>query len=190
MGEKGQLIAIEPIPAFAEVWKKNMKRFSADTVQLLNIALGNEAQENVKMSIPMVNGVVRHGLTKVSETKSKYETYLEFEVPMKIGDSLFEGEKYKKIDFIKCDVEGYEQYVVPSLNNTLVKYKPTIQIELSGVENKQNVTDYLVGLGYEIFKLQNNLLSPVEIKDIFNFGGDFYFIHKDKLEEKKHLINN
>lgn len=190
MGNKGKLIAVEPIPVFAEVWRKNLRRFNKRNIHLYNCALGDEPKDGVRMTIPVVNGVVRHGLTKVvDEEESKSgDSYLDFEVPMKVGDDLMREQEIKSLDYIKCDVEGYEQYVIPSLDQTISKYKPLLQIELSGKENRQNVVDYLVKKGYQLFILKDRKLNSIQTNNIFNFDQDFYFIHEDKLEANKHLI--
>lgn len=189
-GKEGKLMAVEPIPLFAEVWKKNMRSLKKNNSTLFNCALGSEEQEKVKMSIPIVDGIVRHGLTKVVEEGDDNESIMSFEVPMKIGDKLVESENISQLNYIKCDVEGYEQFVIPSLNETIEKYQPLLQIELSGKENRQNVVDYLVNLSYDIFILKDNFLIPIQKNDIFNFNQDFYFVHQDKIEGRKNLIRN
>ena len=189
-GKEGRLMAVEPIPLFAEVWKKNMRSLKKNNTKLFNCALGNEEQEKVKMSIPIVNGVVRHGLTKVVEEGDSNEAIVSFEVPMKIGDKLVETENITQLNYIKCDVEGYEQYVIPSLEKTIITHKPLLQIELSGEENRQNVVDYLVNLSYDIFILKDNFLHPIQKNDIFNFNQDFYFVHQDNIEDRKNLVRN
>ncbi|MEX1002986.1 MAG: FkbM family methyltransferase [Crocinitomicaceae bacterium] len=189
IGQQGKLIAVEPIPLFAEIWKKNMKKWMGDPIQLHNCALGATPQDQVKMSIPIVDGVVRHGLTAVDDnSKNNHEAMLSFEVPMKRGDDLIQAEKLDHLDFIKCDVEGYEQYVLPSLNQTIEQFKPLLQIELGGNENRENVVDYLLKKRYNIFILKEELLIPIQKNDIFSVNQDFYFIHSDKMAENQHLI--
>ena len=186
---KGQLIAVEPIPLFADIWKSNMRKWSNKVqLNLFNIALGEAESDNVKMSIPIVNGVVRHGLTKVDENNVD-QAALSFEVPMKIGDNILEGLALEKLNFIKCDVEGYEQFVMPSLIFSIEKFSPVIQIELNGKENKQNVTNFLTEKDYHIHVLQQNKLKEVPIEEIHIFNQDFYFIHASKLSEYKTILN-
>lgn len=186
---KGKLLSVEPIPLFADIWKTNMKKWSDKDVQLFNCALGNEAKDEVTMSIPVVDGVIRHGLTKVSDDSGgESAEELSFKVPMKVGDKLFEDQLTDRLDYVKCDVEGYEQYVMPSLNQTIDKYLPMIQIELSGEENRTNVVNYLLDKGYEMFILNINALKPIQKNDIFTVDQDFYFIHSTKLDEKSDLI--
>jgi len=198
-GKKGKLIAVEPIPLFAEVWKKNMRSLKGYDYTLVNCALGNEPKEKVKMSIPIVDGIVRHGLTKVVDTSTTLSTSendsnstvaLSFEVPMKNGDSLMQELKIDRLDFIKCDVEGFEQYVIPSLSTTIQQQLPILQIELSGNENRSAVADFLVNLSYDIFILKDDLLNSIQKNDIFSINQDFYFIHQTKIEQSKYLIKH
>jgi hypothetical protein len=93
---------------------------------------------------------------------------------MRIPDELFAP--IEKIDFIKCDVEGYEIFLFPHLINTLKKHHPIIQIEISGEDNRQKMFDILMPLGYQIFKLNNENLVEISAGEAMKYeGGDFYF---------------
>jgi len=189
IGKKGHLFAVEPIPLFADIWTRNMRKYNNQPTKLFNCALGNEEKDEVVMSIPIVNGVVRHGLTKVDgQGDEKWGRLMEFKVPMHIGDSILEKENITKLHYIKCDVEGYEQFVIPSLEKTIVAHKPLIQIELNGKENRQNVTDFLLSFKYDIYILQNEKLMNIETDEIHNYNQDFYFINRINIERYNHLI--
>lgn len=188
VGKKGKVLAVEPIPLFADIWKKNMRSLKKYDYQLFNCALGTEAKENVKMSIPIVNGVVRHGLTKVDESNEVDEKAMSFDVPMYNGDELIQSQKLNQLNFIKCDVEGFEQYVIPSLKSTITTFLPVLQIELGGEENKSAVVDFLTQLDYQIFILKEEKLNEIQITEIQKFNQDFYFIRSEKLQDYRHLI--
>ncbi|MGV6861279.1 MAG: FkbM family methyltransferase [Putridiphycobacter sp.] len=191
VGTSGKLLAVEPIPIFADIWKKNLKASKKPHIKLFNCALGSEEQEKVKMSIPIVNGVVRHGLTNVEgQGESHWESLLDFEVPMFIGDTLLEKEALAKLNYIKCDVEGYEQYVMPSLKATIEKFKPVIQIELNGKENRQNVVDFLVSFKYDVYILNQDKLQLIENNAVHDFNQDFYFINRSKVSNYAGFIEN
>ncbi|UKN02787.1 FkbM family methyltransferase [Paracrocinitomix mangrovi] len=188
-GKSGKVLAVEPIPLFAEIWQTNMKAVRHHGVQLHNCALGSEAKPQVKMSIPIVDGVVRHGLTKVAgEEGIQGASYMDYSVPMRVGDELISSTNIEKLDYIKCDVEGYEQFVMPSLDKTIDLYKPFIQIELSGDENRKNVVDFLLKKSYQMFILKGDFLNPIQKNDIFSVDQDFYFIHPDHMNKREHLI--
>lgn len=186
LNNNGRLIAVEPIPLFAKVWQSNLNKFLSSKITLHNCALGNENLSSVKMSIPIVNGVVRHGLTKVNSDFTENE--ISFEIPMKIGDEVISKDNIKTINYIKCDVEGYEQFVIPSLTKNINAFKPIIQIELNGEENRNNVANFLVDINYSIYILVFNKLKEISLKEIHTFNQDFYFIHPDKMDEYSHLI--
>lgn len=180
----GKLLAVEPIPLFAQVWKSNVGE--SNQIKLENAALGAEPQE-VKMGIPIVDGVVRHGLTSVIDENNDHTNTKEFDVTMKVGDEVVQNWSSERVDFIKCDVEGYEQYVIPHLKQTIEKHYPLFQIELGGKENKENVINFLTGLGYQTFILNEKLIE-VDLKEIHNISNDFYFVHESKKERYSKLI--
>lgn len=191
VGPTGQVHGVEPIPLFAEVWKKNMSRLKHLNYKLNQCALGTEEKQAVTMSIPIVNGVVRHGLTKVVEgNQDTHQSAMSFEVPMVNGDKLISEAGITRLAMIKCDVEGFEQYVIPSLDQTIKRNLPLLQIELSGDENRQKVCTYLVNLTYRIFILKQQHLVSIEINDIFTVNQDFYFIHESRLNDYKNLVNS
>ena len=81
VGENGKVIAIEPIPLFAEVFKRNTK--NRNNIQLFVVALGSE-NKTVTMGIPVVNGLIRHGLSQIIDEhiESRHTKKLEYEVSM------------------------------------------------------------------------------------------------------------
>jgi FkbM family methyltransferase len=174
-GLDGKVFAVEPIPVFAEIWKKNLKRSGYKTPELFVCALGGE-EKNVKMGVPQRDGVVHHGMTKIVGTAN--EKYIRFfDVQMQIPNKLFS--EIENIDFIKCDVEGYESEVFSNMNELIEKHKPLVQSELSGQENRKKVIDLFEKHGYKKFHLKNNKLTEIQETDIYNINSDFYFINKN-----------
>ena len=172
-GPSGHVYAVEPVALFASIFKKNTKRFGIDNITLYQTALGS-SNGNVTMGTPIINGVLRHGLTSVvsAEEAKGMHTY---EVPLKVPDELFNS--LTRLDFMKCDVEGYEVYLFPQFIKTLTKFKPTIQVEISTVENRKQLFDLLLPLGYKIAKLRNNHLTELTPELALNDEvGDFYFV--------------
>ena len=170
----GKLIAVEPIPLFAEIWSSNTKHLSCKK-ELLQYALGDE-NKRVSMSIPIRNGVVRHGLTKIDdENSSMGETAMCFEVELKKSESVFGA--LETLHFIKIDVEGYEYPILKSMQSVLEKHLPFVQAELSGKENRENAYALFRSLGYESFKLFNEKLHAISEKELPSLAQDVYFVH-------------
>lgn len=183
----GKLYAVEPIPLFVDVWKTNIDHRSPN-ITLFNLALGSENKE-VTMSIPTKNGVIRHGLTKIDEQEQEdegIEKAYTYSVQMKRSEEVFQS--IDKIDFIKIDVEGYEQFVLSSMENILSEKLPIIQAELGGDENRKNSYALLKSMGYELYFLKDQSLTKLSEKNFYSLSQDIYFIHPDKKKKIEHLF--
>jgi len=124
-GVTGKVLAIEPVPLFANVFKRNAHKFALKNITLHQTALGAE-NKKIEMGTPVIDGVFRHGLTHVLSAENDNTELETFEAEMKIPDELFAN--ITQLDFIKCDVEGYEIYLFPHLLNTIKKFNPLIPI--------------------------------------------------------------
>ncbi len=171
VGNKGKVLSVEPIPMFAEIWKKNVRKSKIKNLKLYNCALGGE-NKIVQMGIPEIDGVLHHGMTKIiSEKQEKYIKY--YDVEMKIPDEIFKD--IERLDFIKCDVEGYESEVFSNMIEIIKKHKPIIQSELGGNENRLKVISILTELGYKPSILRNNKLEEISNDNYLIVSQDFYF---------------
>lgn len=170
----GKLIAVEPVPLFASLWKKNMKSVKGCRVELINAALG-EKEGRITMGVPVVNGVVHHGMTKVIDQKDG-NLHSSFEAEMVVPDKVFAD--LERLDFVKCDVEGYENLVFSNMQETLKKHQPLIQSELGGSENRKKVISLLESIGYTTCTLTNGQLIQADEKVKEEYCSDFYFTRK------------
>jgi FkbM family methyltransferase len=171
-GKNGHVYAVEPVPLFAGVFLKNCKRFALNNITLYQVALGSE-EKQVTLQTPVLDGVFRHGLTKVVEQAEEKTNQQSYTANMVVPDILFEP--LQKIDFLKCDVEGYEVHLFPQLLKTLQRCKPTIQIEISSPENREIIYNLLQPLGYNWYGLKQEKLIPLTREEAVNYElGDFY----------------
>ncbi len=176
VGDEGRVIAIEPVPLYTKIirWTCSARK----NITLYPYALGTE-NKKVHMVTPDHFGYLRTGLPRVFDEKnnralSEYE--FAFEAEMKNAIELFEG--FEKIDYLKCDIEGYEIVVIPEILPVLKKFKPTIQIETGG-DNRRVIESILHDAGFEKYYLSGHALvrsSPGEPEP----DGDLVFIHKEK----------
>jgi len=172
-GDTGKVLAIEPVPLFANVFKRNAHKFALKNITLHQTALGAE-NKNIEMGTPVIDGVFRHGLTHVLSAENDNTALETFEAEMKIPDELFAN--ITQLDFIKCDVEGYEIYLFPHLVNTIKKFNPLIQIEISTSENRNIIYELLEPIGYSVFGLKNNELVKLSASQCLTYtSGDLYF---------------
>lgn len=172
VGKTGKVYAVEPIPLFGEIWKKNVQPHKHPQVELLPYALG-DSEQTVRMGIPCVNGRLHHGMTKI--TDSAPDSYVHyFDVTMQNPDVLFAH--LQELHFIKCDVEGYESIVFSNMKQILSKFRPLVQTELSGIENRKKVIDLFLKLGYTCSVLHGCKLVGISQQEAEQSSSDIYFL--------------
>ena len=177
VGAAGKVMAVEPVPLFQEIWRDNVKASGLSNLTMWPYALGGQ-NTRIRMGTPERNGLLHHGMTKIMSSAQDNYTRT-YEVEMKIPDELFIN--LNRLDFVKCDVEGYEYEVFRNMQETLRKFKPLIQTELNGTENRQQVKDLLTAIGYETYiLLPNQTLLPCNNVLLKDHGGDFYFKFNSK----------
>ena len=164
VGEGGRVYAVEPVPVIFSVLKRNVGK--RRNVELLNYALGEECR-TIEMANDSVAsaGYFGTGRNFVSEGELSKDA-VRFTAQMKRGSELFGG--MEKIDFIKCDIEGYERVVLPELRPLIEKFHPTVLVETDG-ESRQQIIRMFIELGYSAYMLVGGkevTLDPESDKDI------------------------
>ncbi len=171
-GKSGRVYSVEPVPMFANVFLKNTKSFALNNITLYQVALGAEEKE-ITLETPVLDGVFRHGLTKVVDQASNAGG-LSYAAKMVVADELFKN--LNKLDFLKCDVEGYEVHLFPQMKETIQKFKPLIQIEISEEENRRKMLDLFTSWNYSPYRLKDEQLVKISLNEALSYNeGDFYF---------------
>ena len=170
VGKSGQVICIEPVPPYYQILQWALEKRS--NVILYPYALG---LEDKAATIVLPEGFFRTGLANIqtAETGGKESTV--FYIQMRKGSSILKD--ISKIDYIKCDIEGYEEFVLPELKEIFAIHKPLLQIETWG-SHKQVVFKLMEELGYIQYSVYKN-------KIVRNFNdniepGDYLFVHSSK----------
>lgn len=179
-GRGGKVLSVEPVTLFRKVLERNIKRYRlGEIVTVLPFALGKENNARIQMGVPSGSKHFRHGLTRVVEGNTDATNDFIFEETMMRPDSLF-GD-LDRIDYIKCDVEGYEIHILPEMISVLQKHQPLIQIETDG-ENREKIIDLLNSLGYTPHYVQKGKIHRYTGNESFH-TGDLLFIgskHQDR----------
>ena len=171
----GALVAIEPVKPFYEILTQVLRPYKQATCY--NYALGFE-EKTITMSVPNEYGYLRTGVSHVTGPgESAGENYT-FEARMVRGSELLRP--LSKIDYIKCDVEGYEGHVLPELKEILKTHTPMVQVETIG-ESREIIINLMIELGYHLFYVENNKLVKQDGQSETPIG-DILFIHERKEE--------
>lgn len=150
VGATGEVYAVEPVPVIFSVLKRNVG--GRKNVTLLNYALGSE-ERTVEMANDSVAaaGYFGTGRNFVSDGELSGDA-IRFSAQMVRGSRLFAD--LKRIDFIKCDIEGYERVVIPELQPLIERHHPTVLIETDG-ETRQEIIKMFSQMGYRAYMLDN-----------------------------------
>ena len=120
-------------------------------IALLNYALGSE-ERTIEMANDSVAaaGYFGTGRNFVSNGELSGDA-IRFSAQMVRGSRLFAD--LKRIDFIKCDIEGYERVVIPELQPLIERHHPTVLIETDG-ETRQEIIKMFTQMGYRAYMLE------------------------------------
>ena len=128
--EFDNVVCFEPNPIFTKCWHKNIG--SKTNAVLHEVGLSNKTH-NVSY--------------KKSSTQQLSRNDVEGDIKLHTLDSY----KLKDVDFIKIDVDGYEDRVLEGAVETITRNKPVINIEMKTAKRKQICVEsakILHGLGY------------------------------------------
>ncbi|MEJ6588844.1 MAG: FkbM family methyltransferase [Crocinitomicaceae bacterium] len=171
LASNGKVICIEPLPQYFDVLHYFLGAKS--NVEIHNVALGKETGI-VTMVLPMQDGMIRTGLphiTNNSKSSSDRTQNVNIINPL----SLIKEEQ--ALDYIKCDVEGYEWIIFQELQPAIKKHLPIIQIEIAE-ENLNSFRTFFDELGYMQYGIAKDQF--IKEKDTQTEQGDFLFVHESK----------
>ena len=179
-GPSGKVYAVEPVRPILNVLRRNLRKYR--NVEILNYALG-DAEKTIRMGNSSVgeNGYFGTGQNFVMDRPTDGLPVVEFEAEMRRGSVLFAD--LPKIDFIKCDIEGYEGVVIPELRPLIERHLPTVLIETGG-DTRTAIADFFESRGYRGFTLCDGRMKPLAPEDT----KDIIFIHGSKIEPYQTLI--
>jgi len=156
-GASGHVYAVEPVTPILGVLRRNLRR--CRNVEILPYALGAEERE-----IEMCNDTARcqgyfgTGRNFVGGSRETGADADRFPAQMRRGSRLFGN--LERLDFIKCDIEGYELVVMREMRPLLERFHPTVLIE-SGGENRPQIVGMFASMGYRGFTLDCGHEAPL-----------------------------
>jgi FkbM family methyltransferase len=155
-GNHGEVHAFEPVPSTFNLLTENIQRFPAHkNVYLNRVALGDKHQ---RTTILLPRG--DHGQASLAEHsdgswKHADDEIASIEIEMMRLDQY--AEHLRRVDFVKCDVEGAELLVLRGAESTLRRCRPKICLEIDNRWLQSfgwttiDVLSYLREIGYSYF---------------------------------------
>jgi FkbM family methyltransferase len=175
----GHLYCVEPVAPFRNQLQK--LTLGKPNISILPYALGEENDKKVTLGIPtefQKLGYLRHGTTTLLHGGNKADGTYSFEAMMKKGSEVFAD--LPRLDYVKCDIEGYEAVVLPEMKNVLQKHQPLVQLETWG-EQLMVMYRFFKDLQFHAYYLQNGKLQPLENKEQSRWAeSDILFVPESR----------
>ena len=144
VGPLGRVIAFEPVPYLAETIVKTARVNRHSWVEVQQLAL-SAADGTTEFSVERANsGGSRLGRLDGDFSHITVRT-------ARLDTLLASRPEIERIDFVKIDVEGFEEAVLQGARASLARFRPGLLFE-SGLESPQqrkSIHDLLTGLDYE-----------------------------------------
>lgn len=178
VGSHGQVFCFEPIDSAYKELEENIRlNFEAGRVVAAKIAVGDQDM-NTTMHFESNLGSAFASFSPSSTSKTLYTE----SVVMRRLDSLVREYDIKRVDFVKCDVEGAESKVIKGAEVFLRDHRPFVMMEVNPTSSK-DIFPLMAGYNYTPFCLKRGVSSPTLIeKDINAIDDfDFLFVPQEKL---------
>lgn len=177
-----RVCAFEPIPRTYEVLRQNMLLNAAANVEAYNMGFSNKSETLEFYFYPEGSGnassVNLSGRDDVERIRC---------VVSRLDD--FVSQHRLKVDFIKCDVEGAELFVLQGALETVGRDRPIIFAEMlrkwaaKFSYHPNEIVQLLGAAGYRCFSVAGSRLRELLHMTESTVETNFFFLHKEKHAE-------
>jgi FkbM family methyltransferase len=176
---QARILAFEPIPATHSYLRKNLELNQIPNVQPGNFGFSDRAGELTFYYYPEGSG----NASAADLTGTGAAQKLTCRVRT-LDD--FIAETGERVDFIKCDVEGAELFVLQGGAATLQRHKPIVFAEMLrkwaakfGYHPNQ-IIEFMARLGYQCFTANGEHLRQFRTMDENTVETNFLFLHPER----------
>jgi len=181
---QGKIYAFEPIPETCQKLIGNVALNGFGNITIENFAFSNKQDKITFFYSPAMPGAAS------SENITGNINMQELECMTNTVDQYMQTNNIKKLDFIKCDVEGAELMVFQGAKNTIQQHHPIVFSEMlrkwSAKFNyhPNDIINFYKELGYNCYVADHNGLLPFAFVDENTIETNFFFLHPETHKEK------
>lgn len=185
-----KIYAFEPIKETYEILEKNIKINSIKNIITNNYGFSNTSRDGDfyyfkgGSAVSSERNLLNHKKTEIKRVR------------LEVLDAKFASLGINKLDFLKCDVEGNELFVLEGARKTISKALPILYIELYDPwcqefgYSANDVFTMLQGFGYKCFSIEDGKCSERMIIKKETETYNYFFLHREKHARKISLIEN
>ena len=170
LAKNGKVYSFEPVPFLYERLKTNVGLNTFKNIELHNLAISDNS-DDLFFEAPKNRNSSGISLTKENSNTS-------MRVASNTLDEFVSSKQIEKIDFIKIDVEGFENYVINGAKQTLKKFKPMLFVEIDNrylipknTSEKKLLTQLQQEFSYTLYRIHG--LEKIKINTIEDSGQHY-----------------
>lgn len=173
--------AFEPIKSNYQYLLKNLELNNQKTDKVYNFGFSD-----VNQTVEFFFDVKCATASSMANLREDASTLTEQCEVKRMDDFITTLPKFKKLDFIKCDVEGAELLVFRGAVETLKKYKPIVFSEILRKWSRKfgyhpnDIINLLREIGYECYVISKDKLSKFDLVNDETVETNYLFFHKEK----------
>jgi FkbM family methyltransferase len=176
----GSVHSFEPLPETHAKLQENIRLNNLSNITVNHIALSEKKQTLTFFFDPYQSG------SSSSRDITESPTVVKVDLESITFDEYAESKALTAIDFIKCDVEGAELFVIQGAQKSLEKYKPIVFAELLRKWSAKfgyhpnDIFKIFHDLNYTAFYTENTKLVKIDLIDDNTIPTNFFFLHNEK----------
>jgi len=168
-GKRGFVHCFEPVPETFQLLLDSL--VNSPNAKANNLAAG-DSEESLEISYDPEDS---EKATLLGQSDSTSSVRMVKVLPL---DVYAREIRLKRLDFLKCDVEGFELKALKGMKDTLANHLPQISLEVTLPRQQRfELIDFLKNLGYDSFrKIEKGfpLYNPQKDTQI---EGDYFYLH-------------
>ncbi|MFO0322354.1 MAG: FkbM family methyltransferase [Bacteroidota bacterium] len=178
--ESGNIICFEPIPNTFDILKQNIEINEFKNIEINNLGLSDKDGELI---FYLSNNT---SVSSSSENITQDQNSIEAKCRVMTLDNFLKNRLIKKIDFVKCDVEGAELFVYKGGRETIEKFKPIVFSEMlrkwsaAFGYHPNEIINFFKELNYSCFFTNNDYLKEIKVVVDETTATNFFFLHNEK----------
>lgn len=175
VGSSGKVYSFEPVTKTFEMLSSSKSLNSFSQMHPMNFAFGNQ---ETMLQIYTENAGEGHGTASLVHQSEGYSETVSVKV---IDKELI---NLRVPDFIKIDVEGFQEQVIRGATHFLQTNAPILMIEID--QDDFWLEQYFLGLQYELYAFKKRGLKKVDT--MFGHGRNILFVPASKKAKIESLI--
>lgn len=193
----GKVISFEPFEGNFNRFQENILLNNLSQICVANkYGLSDESkEENITLREDFKDGSST-GNTSIQISQSYDKNYITVPIMLKRLDNVIQDHmnEFDRIDIIKMDIEGHEDYCLKGAKNTITKYRPTILMEVAKPyyeARKVKLDDTFLPLipeKYTGFYNRNNEWTQFESLEDCTQIDNVFWVPQEKLNRKEYSI--